>query len=147
MSDEATLHQRIAAPPDRCYAVAADLAQYPVWARDVKEVRVVTRDGSGRPLDVEFRTAAMGRSTRYVLRYDYGDAPRCLRWRLVDGDIMERLDGTYVFDAVPGDPDATDVTYHLVVELNTALPAFVKRRAHLRIVATALRELRARVEQ
>lgn len=145
MSDQATLRARMPAPPARCFTIAADVERYPEWARDVKEVRVLDRDRGGRPFDVEFRTAAMGRSTRYVLRYDYEGAPGRLGWRLVEGDIVERLDGTYRFDPVEGDPGATDVAYHLVIDLKSPLPAFVKRRAEARILSTALRDFQARV--
>jgi ribosome-associated toxin RatA of RatAB toxin-antitoxin module len=145
MSDQATLRARIPASPARCFAIAADVERYPEWARDVKEVRVLRRDEQSRPLDVEFRTAAMGRSTRYVLRYDHEGAPGRLGWRLVDGDIVERLDGTYRFDPVAGDLESTAVTYHLVIDLKAPLPAFVKRRAEARILSTALRDFEARV--
>ena len=46
-----------------------------------------------------------------------------------------------------GEPDRTDVTYELVVELVVPLPSFVKRRAESRIVHTALRELKSWVER
>jgi hypothetical protein len=88
----------------------------------------------------------MGRSTSYTLRYDYGDAPATLPWKLVNGDIMRRLDGAYEFHPVEGDPDSTDVVYHLAVELIVPLPAFVKRRAETKIMHNALRELKAHVE-
>jgi hypothetical protein len=44
-------------------------------------------------------------------------------------------------------PGRTLVTYHLAVELVVPLPGFVKRRAEQKIVHTALRELRAQVQQ
>ena len=40
----------------------------------------------------------------------------------------------------------TDVTYHLEVELRVPIPGFIKMRAQSRIMSTALRELKARVE-
>jgi len=39
---------------------------------------VLERDTLGRPLDVEFRAAAFGRSTTYALHYDYSRAPEVL---------------------------------------------------------------------
>jgi hypothetical protein len=128
------------------YSAVADFERYPEWARDIKSATVDGRDSEGRPVDVTFRAAAMGRSTSYTLRYDYSGAPHRLAWRLVQGDIMRQLDGTYVFRAVDGDPDSTEVLYHLTVELVIPLPGFVKRRAEARIVHTALRELKGRVE-
>ena len=144
MADQATEHISVAAPPERCFAVAADLERYPDWANDVKEVEVKERDAEGRPQLVTFRAAAFGRSTTYTLAYDYSDAPHTLSWKLTQGDITTKLDGSYVFE--PGEGNATDVTYHLEAELRVPIPGFIKMRATSRIMATAMRELKARVE-
>ena len=144
MADQATEHISVAAPPERCFSVAADLERYPEWANDVKEVEVKERDAEGRPQLVTFRAAAFGRSTTYTLVYDYSDAPHTLAWKLTQGDITTKLDGSYVFDA--GEGGMTDVTYHLEAELRVPIPGFIKMRATSRIMATAMRELKARVE-
>jgi ribosome-associated toxin RatA of RatAB toxin-antitoxin module len=144
VADQATEHISVAAPPERCFAVAADLERYPEWANDVKEVEVKERDAEGRPTLVTFRAAAFGRSTTYTLAYDYADAPHTLAWKLTQGDITTKLDGSYVFDA--GDGDTTEVTYHLEAELRVPIPGFIKMRATSRIMTTAMRELKARVE-
>lgn len=146
MADQAIQRTTISASPERCFAAAIDFESYPGWARDIKEARVVARDDQGRATAVAYRAAAMGRSTNYTLQYDYTDAPERLGWVLVQGDIMRRLDGDYRFAAIEGDPDATDVTYRLTVELVVPLPGFVKRRAEAIIMNTALRELKAHVE-
>ena len=145
MADQTTQRIRIDAPLSRIWDVLTDFERYPVWARDIKDVVVVDRDDEGRATAVRFRAAAMGRSTSYTLRYDWTDAPACLPWELVDGDIMRVLDGAYEFTEV--DDSSTDVTYHLRVELAVPLPGFVKHRAEAKIVGTALRELRAHVER
>ena len=144
MAEQATEHMSVSAPPERCFAVVADIERYPAWAADIKEVTVHERDADGRPLLVTFRAAAFGRSTSYTLSYDYADAPRILAWRLTRGDITTKLDGSYVFDAVDG--GGTDITYHLEVELRVPIPGFIKMRAQSRIMSTALRDLKARVE-
>ena len=86
----------------------------------------------------------MGRSTSYTLQYDHGEDR--LSWALVRGDIMRKLDGSYQLEPAVT-PGRTLVTYHLAVELVVPLPGFVKRRAEQKIVHTALRELRAQVQQ
>ncbi|MHB1774427.1 MAG: SRPBCC family protein [Acidimicrobiales bacterium] len=144
MAEQATEHTSVTAPPERCFAVAADIERYPEWAADIKEVMVHERDDDGRPMLVTFRAAAFGRSTSYTLAYDYGEAPRVLAWRLTRGDITTKLDGSYTFEAA--DSGGTDVLYHLEVELRVPIPGFIKMRAQSRIMATALRELKARVE-
>ena len=146
MSEQATERTVINAPVERCYEVAVDIERYPEWAKDIKEASVLEHDDEGRPLDVSFRAAAMGRSTSYTLRYDYSGAPNRLAWHLVQGDITRKLDGAYEFTPNPDDPDSTDVAYHLEVDLVVPLPGFVKRRGEAKILRTALPELKARIE-
>lgn len=147
MADQATQQMVVGASPQRTWEVLTAFDEYPTWATDLKSAEVVARDDQGRALEVAFRAAAMGRSTSYRLRYDYAKAPDVLAWRLVDGDITRMLDGSYELAAVDGDPDRTEVTYHLEVDLLVPLPGFVKRRAEARIVTTALRSLRAHLER
>ena len=145
MADQANETLEIAASSTRILEVLLDFDAYPEWARDVKGVTVDERDEQGRGAQVTFRAAAMGRSTVYTLGYEHGEDPLRLAWRLLDGDIMRRLDGSYVLE--PSRPGFTQVTYHLDVELVIPLPGFVKQRAELKIIHAALRELRARVTQ
>jgi hypothetical protein len=133
----------IAAPAETILGVLLDFDAYPTWARDLKGVTVDSRDDEGRAREVTFRAAAMGRSTGYTLRYEHGDDE--LSWALVRGDIMRKLDGSY--HLAPVAPGRTQVTYHLAVDLIVPLPGFVKRRAEQKIIHTALRELRAHVQQ
>lgn len=144
MSDQATETIEIAAPVERILRVLGDFDAYPTWARDLKGVTIESVDPEGRGREVKFRAAAMGRSTSYTLRYEYADDPCTIGWELVRGDIMRRLDGSYLLE--PIDKDRTRVTYHLTVDLVIPLPGFVKRRAESKIVHTALRELQAHVE-
>jgi uncharacterized membrane protein len=153
MADQATQVMVIDAPPRRCFDVALDFERYPEWAADIKSVKILETDDHDRGLRVRFRAAAFGRSTSYTLKYDYAEAPKALSWVEVEGDLTSKLDGTYIFaDAVipatGGQPEraGTEVTYHLLAELRLPIPGFVKRRAEGRIMHTALRELKARVE-
>jgi uncharacterized membrane protein len=145
MSEQAKEQIRINASVDSCFATLVDFASYPEWAGDLKEVSVIESDAEGRATVVEFRAAAMGRSTTYQLRYDYSEAPSRLGWELVEGDLPRELDGAYVLVAVDGGA-ATDVVYELAIDLVYPIPGFVKRRAEGRIMKTALGELKARVE-
>lgn len=144
MAEQATERMVVSADPARCFAVSADIAHYPDWAADIKEVTVVDRDAEGRPATVNFRAAAFGRSTSYTLAYDYTEAPGVLAWVQTAGDITSKLDGRYVFAATPD--GGTEVTYHLEVEMKVPLPGFIKMRAQSRIMSIALRDLKARVE-
>jgi len=146
MSEQAKERIRIDATIDQCFATLIDFASYPEWAGDLKEVREVETDSEGRATVVEFRAAAMGRSTTYQLAYDYSAAPARLSWSLVTGDLPRELDGAYVLTPSADGSDGTDVEYELAVDLVYPIPGFVKRRAEGRIIKTALSELKARVE-
>ena len=145
MSEKAKEQIRIDASVERCFATLVDFASYPEWAGDLKEVTVVETDADNRAVVVEYRAAAMGRSTTYQLRYDYSAAPHRLGWELVEGDLPRELDGAYVLTPADGEA-ATDVVYELAIDLVYPIPGFVKRRAEGRIIKTALSELKARVE-
>ncbi len=144
MTDHAAERIEIDASPEACFAVALDFEQYPDWATDVKEATILAADDDGRGGDVAYRVAAMGRSTSYTLRYSYGSNPLRLSWRLIEGDVMERIDGEYEFVAL--DDGRCEVRYYVSVDMLVPLPGFVKRRAEAKILHTALTDLKQRVE-
>jgi uncharacterized membrane protein len=144
MTDSASERIRVDAPADRCFDVAVDFESYPEWARDVREAKVLETDDEGRGTKVEYRAAALGKSIRYVLAYDYSEAPVAFSWHLVEGDMLRRLDGTYRFEA-EGD-SSTRVHYDLTVDVSMPLPGLVKRRAAGLIMGSALKELKKQVE-
>lgn len=144
MTDTASERIKVEASADRCFDVAVDFESYPEWLRDVKEAKILDVDTEGRGLRVEFRAAALGKSIRYVLEYDYAAAPEAFSWHWVEGDLLKRLDGTYRFESEG--PALTRVHYDLAVELAMPLPGLVKRRAAGMIMGSALKELKKQVE-
>ena len=97
MADEAHEQIHVDAPPARCFERAAAFDEYPDWTNDVKQATVLVHDEEGRATQVAYRAAALGRSVRYVLDYDFTDAPRGFSWSLVEGDMLRALDGEYGF--------------------------------------------------
>src|SRR5262249_31736697 len=83
-----------------------------------------------------YRAGALGRTIRYVLDYDYADAPGAFSWTLVEGDMVKAIDGRYRFTA---NDEGTSVTYDLRVDLAVPMPGLVKRRAAALITRAALR--------
>ena len=151
MSDKARETVLINASVQVCFDTLTDFERYPQWAGDLKQAIVVERDDEGRASIVEFRAAAMGRSTTYRLRYDYEGAPYQLSWFLESGDLQRELDGAYQLREVElpegeGDGEMTEVVYELSVDLVLPIPGFVKRRAEARILKTALTDLKTLVE-
>ena len=143
MTDTASERIRVDAPANRCFDVAVDFESYPEWVRDVKEAKILETDDEGRGTKVEYRAAALGKSIRYVLEYDYAASPEAFSWQFVEGDMLRRLDGTYRFEP---DGNSTRVHYDLAVELAVPLPGLLKRRAAGLIMGSALKELKKQVE-
>lgn len=143
-SQQAVASVVIDAPPEVVAEAALDVESYPVWARSVKEVVVVERDGDGRPSLVSFVASALGRRVRYTLRYDYSAMPDCCSWSLVEGD-PRAVTGEYSFQGKAEGP--TEVGYRLEVDLGIPLPGIVRRRAEHLVLSHALKELKAYVEE
>jgi hypothetical protein len=148
MADAAHEQIDVDASPARCFAVASEFEAYPQWTSDVKQVTVLERDALGRGTRVEYYVSGLGRRVRYVLDYDFTDAPAAFSWSMVEGDLLRALDGRYAFAPNGASPDegGTHVDYTLRVDLAVPLPGLVKRRASGMIMGNALRDLRRAVE-
>ena len=101
----------------------------------------MTRAGGARA--VAYRASALGRTIRYVLDYDWSEAPAAFSWTLVEGDMVRAIDGRYGFRP---EGDGTLVTYDLSIDLAVPLPGLVKRRAAGLITNAALEDLRRAAE-
>jgi ribosome-associated toxin RatA of RatAB toxin-antitoxin module len=137
----------VAAAPSAVYSVVADFDRYCDWVAELKSIDVVERDTDGRALEVAFRAAAFGRSTKYSLRYDYSRAPDTLSWHQSSGDVTREMRGSYSFLPRGAHAQETTVTYELEVELAVPVPQFIQSRATYRIQRQALSELKHRVEE
>jgi hypothetical protein len=126
--------------------MVSDVEKLSEWTADIKEVKILVRDDNGRPGDVAFRAAAMGRSTNYKLRYSYGSNPLRISWRLIESDLIQRMNGDYEFHPSGENDEETEVVYDLDVDLLVRLPGFVKRRAESKIVHAAVDDLKERLE-
>lgn len=122
--------------------VIGDLEAYPLWQDEVEAVEVLATDEDGWPVEAWFSVDAKVLRTTYTLAYSYTDTT--MRWWLVEGEHVRRVDGAYVLHD-NGD-GTTAVTYELSVEPAISLPASFRRKAAQRIVDRALEGLRHRVE-
>jgi Polyketide cyclase / dehydrase and lipid transport len=144
MADAAREQIDVSASPARCFALATAFEGYPEWTSDVKQVTVLERDAAGRGTRVEYHVAGLGRRVRYVLDYDFADAPRAFTWSLVEGDMLRALDGQYAFAPADG---GTHIDYTLRIDLAVPVPGLLKRRASGMIMGNALRDLKRAAEQ
>jgi uncharacterized protein YndB with AHSA1/START domain len=82
---EASCTVEIDAPRERCYEIAADIANAPKWQGTLEDVEVLERDAQGRARLVETVSDAMVKKARSILRFDY-DPPGGLSWEQEKGD-------------------------------------------------------------
>ena len=119
---EGTRSIEIAAPRDRCFAIAADLDRVPEWHGAMTEVEVLERDGDGRATIVESELDASVTRVRMRLRFSY-DEPTGLRWTRESGDLRS-LEGSWRFEE-RGD-GLTVATYTLEIGVNRRLSMLVR---------------------
>jgi len=113
LSGEASIE--IAAPPERCFAIAADVERAPEWQGAMRGARALQR--GGRPVLVETEIDALVARVTVLLRFDY-DEPAGLSWHREGGDLKGLESGWRFAPAADG---ATLATYGLDIRLNRAL--------------------------
>lgn len=118
------------------------LESYPEWLKEFKSAEVLTRRDDGWPERARFGIGAAGISLGFTLDYTYADDR--MAWKLVEGDMLHKLDGAYVL-ADEGD-GTTTLTYELEVDSTVPLPGMVRRRIALKIVRDSLKAIKARAE-
>lgn len=118
---EGTRTIEIAAPRERCFAIAADLDHVPEWHGAMTEVEVLQRDAAGRATLVESEMDASVTKVRMRLRFNY-DEPNGLRWTREDGDLRS-LDGSWQFEERG---EMTVATYRLEIGVGRRLALLIK---------------------
>lgn len=124
-------------------AVIADFAQYPEWAEGITAADVVAADDDDRPERVRMTLEAGPIKDTFVLAYDWGD--ETVHWHLVErGTMLTGMTGDYRL--TESGEGVTEVTYELAVDVRLPMIGMVRRKAEKRIIDTALRGLKRRVE-
>ena len=144
--EQTTASITVEATVEQCFALSVDIAAYPEWVEGISVAEVLTTDSDGYPVTARFEAEAVGRKSNYTLQYDVSGAPDELSWVLIEGDLARSIEGRYRFAPSDGSATTTDIQYELAVDLAVPLPGFVKRRAEDKIVTSALKEFKKRVE-
>jgi carbon monoxide dehydrogenase subunit G len=132
----------IDAAPAEVMAVIADFPSYPEWANGIKSAEVVKKGSAGRPEQVRFRLETGPVKDEYVLAYRWkGDEE--VSWELVEARAQKSQHGSYTLTP---SGERTDVTYVLAVDPGIPLPGLLRRQAEKRVIDTALKGLKKRVE-
>lgn len=106
---EASWTVEIDAPRERCYEIAADIANSPEWQGTLKQVEILESDREGRPQVVETVSDAKVKDVRSRLRFAY-DPPGAIAWEQEKGEV-KWLTGSWAFEELGA--DRTRATYGL----------------------------------
>lgn len=142
MSDRTQGQILINAPRERILDVVGDVIAYPQWATGTIAAEV-TEEGDRplRPKRAKFTLETVLKDV-FELEYDWSDDG--VRWKLLSSQLQKSQSGSYTLSDADG--GAVKVVYEL--ELVTAVPmlGMLRRKAEHRIVDTALKSLKRRVE-
>jgi len=142
VADRTSASTTVTAPPAAVLAVIADLHAYPEWNGEIKSVEVLETVPDGRPREARFSISSSGMADEYVLRYDW--EPEGVSWVLVaPSQLQKSQSGSY---RLTPSGDGTEVRYDLQIDARIPMIGMMRRKIEQRIVAGALKELKARVE-
>ncbi|GFG75552.1 SRPBCC family protein [Mycobacterium botniense] len=133
----------IDADPRTVMNVIADIGSYPEWVSEYKETEVLEADDEGYPKVARMVLDTSVIKDTMVLSYDWPADRSSVRWSLVSSSLLKSLDGAYRL-APKG--SGTNVTYELTVDLAIPMIGLLKRKAERRLIDTALKDLKKRVE-
>jgi uncharacterized membrane protein len=119
----------IDAPIERCYEIAADIANSPEWQGSLKDVEVLERDGERRAVLVETESDAKVKSVRALLRFSY-EPPTAIRWVQEKGDTKS-LHGSWSFEDLGG--GRTRATYALEADPGRMLGMLLRGPAEAKV--------------
>ena len=133
----------IDADPGTVMDVIADIGSYPEWVSEYKETEVLEADDEGYPRTARLVLDAAVLKDTMVLKYEWPPDRKSVRWSLVSSSLLRALEGAYHLSPKGS---GTDVTYELSVDLMIPMIGLLKRRAERMLTATALKDLKKRVE-
>ncbi|MBA9006651.1 MULTISPECIES: SRPBCC family protein [Thermomonospora] len=143
MADRTSSSITIKAGRDEIMAVIADLESYPEWTDGIRDVEVLGTGPDGRPAKARLTIDAGPIKDTYALAYTWEDDG--VRWELVEkGAMVSALHGSYRLAEAE---DGTEVTYELAVDVRVPMIGMVKRKGEKRIIDSALKGLRRRLER
>ena len=130
----------IAATPEEIMTVIADFDSYPEWVDSMKSAEVLT-SAAGKAKTVRMVLDHALVKDDYVLEYAW--ATNDVSWKLVEGNLLKAMDGSYTLTPKGG---STTVTYTLKVDVNMPMIGMFRRKAEKTIIDGALKGLKKRVE-
>lgn len=143
MADRTSASVTIDASAPEIMAVIADFPAYPGWAEGITAAEILSTGEDERPDLVRISLEAGPIKDTYTLAYDW-DGDDAVHWNLAEpGTMLTGMSGAYRLTAADA---STEVTYELAVDVRIPMIGMVRRKAEKRIIETALKGLKRRVE-
>jgi ribosome-associated toxin RatA of RatAB toxin-antitoxin module len=133
----------IDADPSTVMDVIADIGSYPDWIAEYQETEVLQIDADGYPKTARLVLDASVLKDTMVFAYVWPADRKSVTWSLVSSSLLKALEGVYRL--VPKG-SGTEVTYELSVDLVIPMIGLLKRKAERRLIDSALKDLKKRVE-
>ncbi len=143
MAEKTTQTIYIEADPETVMQVIADIDSYPEWISEYKEAEVQESDADGNPKIARLVLDAAVLKDTMVMAYTWPADRKSVSWTLTSSSLLRSLEGSYRL-APKG--SGTEVTYELAVDLAVPMLGLLKRKAERRLIDTALKDLKKRVE-
>lgn len=143
MADKTSQTIYIDADPSTVMDVIADIGSYPDWIAEYQETEVLDVDADGYPKSARLVLDASVLKDAMVFAYVWPADRKSVTWSLVSSSLLKALDGAY---RLSPKGSGTDVTYELSVDLVIPMIGLLKRKAERRLIDSALKDLKKRVE-
>ncbi|MBO0680531.1 SRPBCC family protein [Mycolicibacterium sp. S2-37] len=143
MADKTAQTIYMDADPATVMDVIADIGSYPDWVKEYRETEVLETDADGNPKTARLVLDASVLKDTMVLAYQWPADGRSVTWTLVSSSLLKSLEGAY---RLTPKGSGTEVTYELAVDLMIPMIGLLKRKAERRLIDTALKDLKKRVE-
>ncbi len=112
----------IEAPLSRCYEIICDLESTPEWQETMISLKVLDRDGEGRPRRVEVVSDAKVKQVTSILSFAY-HPPNRMAWEQEKGEL-KWLNGEWRLEEL--DEDRTRATYALEADTGRMLGMLIR---------------------
>ena len=143
MADKTAQTIYIDADPSTVMDVIADIGSYPDWIAEYQQTEVLEIDADGYPKTARLVLDASVLKDTMVFAYVWPADHSSVTWSLVSSSLLKALDGAY---RLSPKGSGTDVTYELSVDLMIPMIGLLKRKAERRLIDSALKDLKKRVE-
>jgi ribosome-associated toxin RatA of RatAB toxin-antitoxin module len=133
----------IDADPATVMDVIADIGSYPDWIAEYQETEVLEIDAEGYPKTARLVLDASVLKDTMVFAYVWPPDRKSVTWSLVSSSLFKALVGAY---RIAAKGSGAEVTYELSVDLVIPMIGLLKRKAERRLIDSALKDLKKRVE-